>query len=199
MLSPARIVREAKRPAMLVPLLAVVILLGCRSELAGEALSRRPLGARGRCAADFATGTIRENLAPHMRSPSEAEKSIPGDPALAKLWPVISYQTFGGHHAAGRRPSTAATTSTPTRPGNWWERLRLRMFASRVECSSGSSRSRVSAQFLRTTHRPGASVSGPPGDPSRVRVTLDEAAKIPAGMVRVSPGTLLQDAFHSRL
>ena len=54
---------------------------------------------------------------------TKAEKAIPGDPALAKLWPAISYQTSLETTPPGvdvyRRDYADATA-----PGNWWERLR---------------------------------------------------------------------------
>ena len=90
-LTPARLVREAKRLRILVPLMALLILLGVgvgwlvqrnrearwAREVAIPQVSQ--LYDQGKYGAAFALAT-------------RAEKAIPGDPALAKLWPVISYQ-----------------------------------------------------------------------------------------------------------
>src|SRR5208283_4009936 len=90
-LTSARMVREAKRPRVLVPLLALLILLGVGVgwliQRNREALWAREVGIpqvsqlydQGKYGAAFALAT-------------RAEKAVPNDPALAKLWPVISYQ-----------------------------------------------------------------------------------------------------------
>ena len=65
MLSPARIVHEAKRPRVLVPMPAGGHNPGCRSGVAGQAQSRCTLGARGGSAGDLATvrsGKVRRRL-----------------------------------------------------------------------------------------------------------------------------------------
>src|SRR6266403_4360592 len=91
MQSPARIVREVQRPRVLVPLLLTAIILGSGAtwfvkryrdarwarEVAVPEISR--LYDQGKFGAAFALAT-------------KAEKAIPGETALAKLWPLISYR-----------------------------------------------------------------------------------------------------------
>ena len=168
--------------------------LAVRAGLAGEALPRRALGARGGCARDLATGRSGKIRRLPMRSRRKAEKSIPGDPALAKLWPLISYQTSLETTPPGvdvyRRDY-----ATQTRP---WElvgttplknvRQPRGMFVWKFEKPGFGT-------VLRTTAALFGWYPAPPGRPVAASVTLDEAGKIPAGMVRVSPAKYSKTLF----
>ena len=90
-LSPARIAREARRPRVLLPLLLTLILL----LTAVVWLVRRYREARW--AREVAVPEISQladqgKFGDAYALAVKAEKSIADDPALAKLWPVISYQ-----------------------------------------------------------------------------------------------------------
>ncbi|HUS20140.1 MAG TPA: bifunctional serine/threonine-protein kinase/formylglycine-generating enzyme family protein [Terriglobales bacterium] len=90
MLSPARLAREVKRPRVLVPLLVFIILLA-----AGSAwLVKRSRDARW--ARDVAIPQIQQladegKLVEAYALAVQAEKSLPNDPTLGKLWPTVSY------------------------------------------------------------------------------------------------------------
>ena len=91
-LSPARMLHEAKRPRILIPVLALLILLGVGVGWLVQR-SRETRWAREVGAARKSPGsTTKASTEMRSRSPPRAEKAIPGDPALAKLWPVISYE-----------------------------------------------------------------------------------------------------------
>jgi len=94
-LTPGRLVREARRPWVWVPLVLVILAL-----VSGIALlvkhSRDVRWARevalpeiSRLAEQGRFGEFGEAYTLAVK----AEKSIPDDPVLAQLWPVISYQT----------------------------------------------------------------------------------------------------------
>ena len=101
LLSSARIVREIQRPRVLVPLLLVIIILGAAAIYAVRRY-RDARWAREVAVPEIAqlttgvtsTGGLYDQ-GKYMTAYSlavKAEKAIPGDPALAKLWPKISYQ-----------------------------------------------------------------------------------------------------------
>jgi serine/threonine protein kinase/dienelactone hydrolase len=192
-LSPARIARQAQRPRVLVPLLLVVILLG----FGGAWLVKRSrdanwardvalpeisqLGDQGKFGAAYALAT-------------KAEKSLGGDPALHKLWPLISYQAslettppgvtvYRRDYADANAPWELVGT-TPLKD----VRQPRGMFVWKFEKPGFGT-------VLRTT----ASLFGwyppPPGRPVAGAVTLDEAGKIPPGMVRVSPARYSKTLF----
>ena len=137
-----------RRPRVLVPIVLAVLMLG-----AGAAwLVKRYRDARW--AREVAVPEI-SRLADQGRFGEfgeaytlavKAEKSIPGDPVLARLWPVISYQTSVETTPAGadvyRRAYSDANAP--------WELVvthHSRMCDSRVATSSGSSKSRGSLRF----------------------------------------------------
>src|SRR6202521_3312186 len=192
-LSPARIVREVQRPRVLVPLLLMVILLGSGAawlvkryrdaswarEVALPAISK--LSDQGKFGDAYALAV-------------KAEKSISGDPALAKLWPAISYQLTLETTPPGvdvyRRDYVNADAP--------WElvgRTPLKnvrqprgMFVWKFEKPGFGT-------VLRTTLALIPRYSVPLGDPVEGSVTLDEVGNIPPGMVRVSPAKYFKTLF----
>ena len=92
------------------------------SGLADETLPRCPLGARGGPTADLAigrSGEIRRRVLARRRGRRNRSRAMPRS---KKLWPAISYQLSLETTPPGAT-STAATTSTPTHPGNSSEEL----------------------------------------------------------------------------
>ncbi|MCU1305791.1 MAG: serine/threonine protein kinase [Acidobacteriaceae bacterium] len=185
-LSPARIVREAKRPRVLVPLLLLVIILVSgviwlvkhnrdvhwAREIAVPEVSQ--LYDQGKFGAAFALAT-------------KAEKSIPGNPALAKLWPLISYQLS----VETTPPGVSVYRREYSDTGSTWEYVGKTPFKD-VRQPRGIFVWKFEKQglgtVLRTTpallQRPAPT---PIGEPAVGAVTLDEVEKIPPGMVKVSP------------
>jgi len=185
MLSPARIVREARRPRVLVPLLLTVILLGTgagwlvkryrdarwASEVALPEISK--LSDQGRFGDAYALAL-------------KAERSISGDAALAKLWPLISYQTSieTTPAAADVYRRAYSDASAPWEPVGRTPFKNVRqprgMFVWKFEKPGYGT-------VLRTTAALFGWYQAPIGQPVAATVTLDQFEKIPVGMVRVSP------------
>jgi len=184
-LSPARIARAAKRPGILVPILALLILLGVG---AGWLIKRN---REAHWARDVAVPQISQladegRFAEAYSLALKAEKSISGDPALTKLWPAISYQTS----LETTPPSVDvyrrgyADTSAPWDFVGKTPLKNLRqprgMFIWKFEKPGFGT-------VLRTTAALFGRYPPPPGQPVHATVTLDDTGKIPPGMVRVSP------------
>ncbi|HSS96182.1 MAG TPA: protein kinase [Terriglobales bacterium] len=184
MLTPARVARAAKRPLVLIPLLLVLIAL-----VAGVvSLIKRSRDVRW----------AREVGLPEIlrlsdeAKPGDAyvialkvEKSIPDDPGLAKLWPVISYQA-----TIETTPAGAEVSRKPYGDANApWEavgRTPLKdvrqprgLFLWKFENPGFNT-------VVRTTNAIFSRLAVT-GEPVATNVTLDETGKTPAGMVRVSP------------
>ncbi len=192
-LSPARFVRDAKRPGILVPLLLLLILLGVGVSWLikrnREAHWARELGVpevsrlydQGKYGAAFALAT-------------RVEKAIPGNPTLAKLWPVIAYQisihtTPEGADVYRREyndPDSAWTYVGKTPLQN--VRQPRGMFLWKFEKPGFGA-------VVRTTPALLGQFSVPIGQGANFSVVLDETAKTPAGMVRVSPEHYLKTLF----
>jgi serine/threonine protein kinase len=184
-LSSARIMHEARRPRILVPLLALLILVGIgigwlinRSREArwahevGEPQISQ-LYDQGKYGAAFALAT-------------RAEKAIPGDPALAKLWPLISYEI-----SIDSTPEGADVYRREYNDVNApWEfvgktpvkniRQPRGMFIWKLEKPGYST-------VFRSTHGFLGKLVFALGESPDTTVALDELSKTPAGMVRVSP------------
>jgi eukaryotic-like serine/threonine-protein kinase len=192
MLSPARIAREVKRPRVLIPLLLAIIVLG-----AGAAwLIKRSREARW--AREVAVPEISQ-LADQGKFPaayalaSKAERSIPGDPSLAKLWPVISYQLS----LETTPPGVKVYRKEYVDPSAQWE------FVGETPLKSRQPRGTFIWKFekpgfgtvLRSTIALIPRYSVAPGESVAGSLTLDEVGKIPAGMVRVSPAKYFKTLF----
>jgi formylglycine-generating enzyme required for sulfatase activity/cephalosporin-C deacetylase-like acetyl esterase len=192
-LSPARIAREVRRPRILVPLLLVFILLGAGATL----LIKRYRDARW--AREVAIPEASQ-LADQGKSGDayalavKAEKSIPDDPGLRKIWPVISYQLSLETRPSGvdvyRRDYVNASApwelvgQTPLKN----VRQPRGMFVWKFEKPGFGT-------VLRTTTSLIPRYSVPPGEAVEGNVILDEAGKIPPGMVRVSPEKYFKALF----
>ena len=192
-LSPARIVREVRRPGVLIPLLLTVILLGTAAtwlvkhyrdarwarEVAVPEISR--LADQGKFGDAYALAV-------------NAEKSISGDAALAKLWPVISYQISFETSPPGvdvsRRNYADASAPWETVGRTPLKNVRQPrgMFVWKFEKPGFGT-------VLRTTFSLSSRFSVPVGQPMEASVMLDPVGETPPGMVRVSPAKYLKVLF----
>jgi len=193
MLSPARIAREAQRPRVLVPLLMAVILLS----LGAAWLIKRSRDAHW--AREVALPEIQQlsdqgKFGAAYALAEKAEKSIAGDSALAKLWPSITYQVS----LETTPPGANVYRRDYGKPDAPWEavgatplknvRQPRGMFVWKFEKPGF-------APVLRTTSALFAWYTVPIGQPVAANVPLDEAGKIPPGMVRVSPEKISKTLF----
>jgi tRNA A-37 threonylcarbamoyl transferase component Bud32 len=192
-LSAARIAREAKRPRILVPVALLVILL-----IAGAGLLIKH-SRDVRWAHDIAVPEISQlydqgKFGQAFALAAKAEKAIPGDAALAKLWPVISYEVF-------------LETSTPevnvfrreyadaSAPWEFIGKSPLRsirqprgMFVWKFEKPGYGTALRTTGALIRR-------YSVPPGEPVHASVVLHEASSVPEGMVLVTPAGYIKTLF----
>ncbi|MDR3749080.1 MAG: protein kinase [Acidobacteriota bacterium] len=192
-LSPGRIVRQAKRPRILVPLLLLIILLSAGAGWLVKR-SRDTRWAREVALPEISQLYDRGKLADAYELANKAEHYIPGDPALAKLWPLISWQmtletTPPGVDVYRREYNDNA------RPWEYVGKTPLKsvrqprgMFVWKFEKPDFGTVSRLTTSLI-----PRYVV--PPGEPVEGQVTLSEVAKIPPGMVRVSPEKYFKTLF----
>jgi eukaryotic-like serine/threonine-protein kinase len=185
MLSPARIAREVQRPRVLVPFLLAIILLGAGTTW----LVKRYRDARW--AREVALPAISQladqgNFGQAYSLAVKAEKAIPGDAALAKLWPVISYQLSVDTTPSGatvyRKDYADASAA--------WEVVGVTPFKN-VPQPRGMFAWKIEKREFGPIFRTTISLVGRAfsvGDSVEANITLDEATKIPEGMVRVAPG-----------
>jgi len=192
-LSPARIAREVQRPRILVPLLLVLILLGAGATL----LARRYRDARWahQVAVPQASQLADQGkFGDAYALAVKAEKSIPDDPGLTKIWPVISYQLSLETTPSGvdvyRRDYVNASApwelvgQTPLKN----VRQPRGMFVWKFEKPGFGTVLRTTTSLIQRN-------SVPPGEPVKGSVILDEEGKIPPGMVRVSPEKYFKTLF----
>jgi serine/threonine protein kinase/formylglycine-generating enzyme required for sulfatase activity/predicted esterase len=193
MITPARIGREVRRPRVLLPLLLVLALIATAATWMVKR-SRDQRWAREVALPQISQLYDQGKLPAAYVMAVQAERFIPTDPALAKLWPVISY------------PVTIETTS----PGAdvyrkeyvdanaTWEfvgktplknlRQPRGFFLWKFEKPGYGT-------VLRTTLALFPRFGVPPGDSVSATVPLDETAHVPAGMVRVAPEKYFKTLF----
>jgi eukaryotic-like serine/threonine-protein kinase len=193
------IVRKLKRARVLVPLLLAVIFIGIGAAL----LVKRYRDARWAREvavpqiAQLTTGVTStgglSDLGRYVDAyllAVKAEKSIPGDPALAKLWPRISYQlsletTPPGADVYRREYGDA---------GSAWEYVGKTPLKNARQ-PRGTFIWKLEKPGFGTVLRTTLSLIPDPGDSVEESVVLDELAKIPPGMVRVSPEKYFKTLF----
>ena len=183
-LSPARIAREVQRPRVLVPLLLAVVLLGAGATWLVKHY-RNQRWAREVALPQIAQLADQGKFGEAFALASKAEKSISGDPTLAKLWPVISYQLSVDTVPSGadvyRKDYADASAS--------WQPVGTTPFKN-VRQPRGMFVWKIERPGFATVLRTTISLVGRAfsvGDSVEANITLDEAAKVPDGMVRVSP------------
>ncbi len=193
MLRPARIVREARRPRVLVPLVLTIVILGTATAWMVKRY-RDARWAREVAVPQIVQLSDQGKFAAAYALALKAETSISGDAALTKLWPVISYQISLETTPPGanvyRRDYVDA--SAP------WELVGTTPLKS-VRQPRGMYIWKFQKQgfgtVLRTTLSLIPRLSLPPGEAAQASVTLDEVDKIPPGMVRVSPAKYFKTLF----
>ena len=182
-LSAGRIAREVKRPRVLVPLVLALVLLG----VGVSSLVKRNREAHW--AREVALPQIQElfdqtRFQQAFALANRAEKAIAGDPALAKLWPVISYQMSIETTPPGadvyRRGYSDGDAS--------WEYVGKTPIKD-LRQPRGTLLWKFEKPGYQTVVRTTLSVipryGVPAGEPAKGAVALDEVSKAPAGMVRV--------------
>jgi formylglycine-generating enzyme required for sulfatase activity/dienelactone hydrolase len=124
----------------------------------------------------------------------KAEKSIPDDPALAKLWPSISYQLS----VESKPPGADVYCKSYLEPSAPWEFVGKTPFKN-VRVARGTLLWKFEkagfGPVYRTTLALIPRIVVPPGEPVEGSVTLDEVGKIPPGMVRVEPAKYFKTLF----
>jgi tRNA A-37 threonylcarbamoyl transferase component Bud32/predicted esterase len=201
-LSPARVIREAKRPRVLVPLLAVLILLGVG---AGWLVKRARDVSWAREVAlpeisqiydegKFGAGVVQGKFGSAFKLATKAEKAIPGDPSLVKLWPLISYQM----NLLSVPPGAEVYRREYDDNAGIWEyvgktplknvRQPRGVFIWKFEKPGYGAVLRLTSALIPRYYVP-------PGEAVEAQVTLDEVTKKPPGMVRVSPEKYFKTLF----
>jgi len=193
MLNPARIVREARRPAVLVPLLLALILLAAGATWLVQRV-RDANWARETAMPEISRLYGQGKLGEAYALAVKTEKSIPGDSSLAKLWPVISYPMSVESTPLGatlyRRDYADANAPwevVGTTPLNSVRQPRGLFLWKFEKAGYGT--------VVHTTLSLIPRFAVPPGDAVHGEVTLDEEKSIPPGMVRVSPAKYFKTLF----
>ena len=190
----ARIASKAKRPGILIPLALLLVTLIA----AAFFMVKRSRGIRwarevaipeiSRLAEQGRFGEYGEAF----RLATAAEEKIPSDPALAKLWPLISYQVS----LQSTPPGADVYRHAYGEMAGAWE-LVGRTPLQDVRQPRGT----FLWKFVKPGFAPRVEMTGPlfgsfpPAIGERVsaNLALDENSKIPSGMVRVSQGKLSQE------
>jgi serine/threonine protein kinase/formylglycine-generating enzyme required for sulfatase activity/dienelactone hydrolase len=192
-LTPARIAHQVRRPGILIPILLILVLLATGAYW----LIHRSRTARW--AREVALPQVTE-LSDQGKLPEayalavQAERSIPNDPSLVKLWPAISYPLSVNTNPSGvdvyRREYI-----TPNAPWEFVGKTPIRnlrqprgMFIWKLEKPGYVTVYRSTLALI-----PRYSV--PPGESVEAAVTLDEVSTTPAGMVRVEPAKYFKTLF----
>jgi serine/threonine protein kinase/cephalosporin-C deacetylase-like acetyl esterase len=183
-LNPARIAREVKRPRVLVPLLFVLILLGTGVTLQVKR-SRDARWAREVAVPQASQLADQGKYGDAFVLAVKAEKSIPNDPGLTKLWPIISYPLSLDTTPSG----VDVYRKDYVNPSAPWElvgqtplknvRQPRGMFVWKLEKPGFGTVLRTTTSLIPSSAPRDSFMEG--------SVTLDEEEKIPPGMVRVSP------------
>src|SRR6266404_1511887 len=192
-LSAGRIAREVKRPRILVPLLLGLILLGAGVVHVVQR-NREARWAREEALPQIQSFFDQTKFQQAFALANRAEKAIPGDPALAKLWPVISYQMS----VDTTPPGAGVYRHGYSDDDSTWEYVGKTPFKDLRQ-----PRGVLLWKFekpgyqtvIRTTHALIPRYIVPQGDPAIGAVTLDEASKVPQGMARVEPAKYFRTLF----
>src|SRR5579872_1701642 len=192
-LSPNQVARQVRRPRVLMPLLLIVAALAADT---GWLIKR---SHETRWAREVAIPEITQlydqgKFGTAYLLAERAEKSIPDDPALKKLWPFISYQisleTTPAEADLYRKDYVDVNAPWVFVGRSPFKNIRQPrgMYIWKLEKAGYATVFRTTTSFI-----PRYSV--PPGEPVSAHVTLDEVGKIPAGMVRVEPAKYFKTLF----
>jgi len=192
-LTPARIAREAKRPWVLVPLVLAVIALAAGTIWMVKRY-RDARWARMVAIPEITRLADAGKFGEAYALAIKAGKTVSDDPALSKLWPAISYHvsletTPPGANVYRR---TYADASAP------WEFIGQTPLKN-VRQPRGTYIWKFEKQgfgtVLRTTMALFGRFAPGPNEAMEGNVPLDEEAKIPPGMVRVTPAKYFKTLF----
>jgi len=192
-LTPALLAREARRPLVLIPLLLVLVALGAGVTWQVKRY-REVRWARTVALPQISRLFDEGKLSDAYALAEKAEKSIADDPALAKLWPVISYQVsiettppgasvyrraYGEANAAWELVGQTPLKNVRQPRGTYVWKFEKQGFGTVLRTTI--------ALFKRFAPAPGEAMAG--------NVPLDEDGKIPHGMVRVAPAKYFETLF----
>jgi cephalosporin-C deacetylase-like acetyl esterase len=166
------LLRQGRRPSVAIPVLLVLLALGC---LAGWWLQRssRVRWARNEALPRIAQLIEREDLSEAYALAIQAERYIPGDPMLRRFWPVISWP--------------ASIHTTPPGASVFRRNYNVRDSAWELVGRSPIENRRmplVDAQW-KFERKGFATVERATFPSGSLRVTMYEDAKAPVGMVHV--------------
>lgn len=184
MLSLNRVTREVKRPRVLVPLLLVAVLLvaGVGWLIKGYRDAR---WARTVALPEASRLADQGRFVEAYSLAMKTERSIPDDPTLAKLWPVISYplsmettppgvnvyrRTYADANADWELVGQTPLKNVRQPRGNFAWKFEKEGFATTIRTSAALNR-RLSGA----------------GRQASINLALDEVTKTPPGMVKVTP------------
>jgi len=192
-LTPARIAQQVQRPRVLIPALLIICLLAAAIGWLIKR-SRDTHWAREVALPQISELSDQGKLPEAYALATKAQRSIPNDPSLLKLWPVISYQVSIDSSPAGADVYRREYI-TPTAPWEYVGKTPLKnsrqprgTFVWKFEKPGFTPVYRTTLALIpRYTVAPGESVQG--------HVTLDELSQTPAGMVRVEPEKYFNTLF----
>jgi formylglycine-generating enzyme required for sulfatase activity/dienelactone hydrolase len=183
MMSPARFAREVKRPRVQVPLLVAIILVG--AGIVRVVQHTREAGwAREEAVPQIQQLFDQTKFQQAFALADRAERAIPDDPALKKLWPVISYPMTLETNPPGAdvyRHGYGESDSS-------WVYVGKTPFKD-LRQPRGTLIWKIEKPGFETVYRTTLALiprySVPVGDVAKGAVILDESGKVPAGMLRV--------------
>jgi serine/threonine protein kinase/formylglycine-generating enzyme required for sulfatase activity/predicted esterase len=192
-LTPARIAHEVRRPRVLLPLLLVILLVAAGIVWMVKR-SRNAHWAREVALPQIAQLADQGKLPEAYALAVKAEKSIPDDPGLAKLWTSISYQLS----VQSTPPGADLYRKSYVEPNAPWELVGRTPFKN-LRVPRGTLIWKLEKPGFGTVYRTTLSLiprySVPPGEAVEGSVTLDDVGKIPTGMVRVEPAKYFKALF----
>jgi eukaryotic-like serine/threonine-protein kinase len=188
MLTPERLVREAKRPWALVALALIVSAIATTGALwikhAREVRWAREV-ALPQISAEADTRGRFGDFGDAFAMAERAEKAIPGDPTLEKLWPLISYRASIESTPPGA-DLYRRIYADPSAPWEFVGRTPVDNLLQPRGTFVWKLEKQGYASVLRTTPALFGFFPVPIGAPVEGRVTLDATSAVPPGMVRVS-------------
>ena len=192
-LTPARIAHEVRRARVLVPTL-LIALLAAAGVFWLVKRSREARWAREVAIPQITQLADRGSLPAAYALAVKAEKSIPDEPALAKLWPSISYLLS----VETKPPGADVYCKSYIEPSAPWEFVGKTPFKN-VRVARGTLLWKFEKPGFGPVYRTSLAliprISVPPGEPLESSVTLDEVGNIPSGMVRVEPAKYFKTLF----
>jgi len=198
-ITAARLAHEVRRKRVLVPLFILALAVaGCVFWLVQRSREARwarevalpQIASLAESSSSLNQGKLPEAYALAVR----VEKSIPSDPALAKLWPMISYPLSFESTPAGAE----LYYRNYVEPNAPWEHVGTTPLKS-VRVPRGTLIWKFEKADFGTVYRTTVALIPRfgvlPGEPVEASVALDPADKIPAGMVRVEPAKYFKSLF----